>query len=316
MTGDSLKALAAGAIPLVVGVVTTIAPAHPAGPATYARSATATIHLPSASLASPGNGTTSAAVGHSNSSSSITVPCLAGERGLKSAITDADNRGGGTIVLQSACIYILTSPAEDVGDGPDGLPAITASVTIAGNGATIIRSIAPGTPAFRIIEVARSGRLVLTSLTVTGGLATGYTGFGGGILNFGALTLAGCQVTRNTAPGEGGGIANAGALTLTHSQVTHNTAMAAGGGIASQPSGPDPSVTLTSSQVSDNESCCGGGIFNEGSLSLTDSLVTRNVATWNGGGIWNNFGPAHLLRTKVVHNVPNDCAPPGSVSGC
>jgi hypothetical protein len=67
--------------------------------------------------------------------------------------------GGGSVTLASPCIYTLTS-ADNTTDEGTGLPVITGVVTITGNGTTITRSTVGGTPNFRILDVASTGRVI------------------------------------------------------------------------------------------------------------------------------------------------------------
>ena len=78
-----------------------------------------------------------------------TVPCTASD--LISAISTA-NGSGGTVTLTSGCVYTLTAVNNTTDGGGVGLPVISANVTVQGNGATITRSTASGTPVFRIFE--------------------------------------------------------------------------------------------------------------------------------------------------------------------
>jgi hypothetical protein len=53
-------------------------------------------------------------------------------------------------------------------------------------------------------------------------------------------------------------------------------------------------------------------------VSLTNAAVTNNTATGSvpaGGGIFNN-GKVTLSKSLVTGNHPNNCRPPGSVAGC
>jgi hypothetical protein len=53
--------------------------------------------------------------------------------------------------------------------------------------------------------------------------------------------------------------------------------------------------------------------------TLTQSTVNANTATGTtaaGGGIFNVSGTVTLTATTVKGNIPNNCSPPGSVSGC
>ena len=65
------------------------------------------------------------------------------------------------------------------------------NLTIKGNGDTIARSTASGTPAFRLFDVAAGASLTLTNLTLAKGcLVGGPAGcLGGGIYTSGSLTL-------------------------------------------------------------------------------------------------------------------------------
>ena len=69
------------------------------------------------------------------------------------AINDA-NAGGGSNVVQlgAGCTYTLTA-VNNNWYGPNGLPAIASNITIDGDGATIARSRASGTPTFRFFFV-------------------------------------------------------------------------------------------------------------------------------------------------------------------
>ena len=97
---------------------------------------------------------------------------------------------------------------EDSTVGATGLPLIAANdnLTIVGNGDTIERSTAAGTPAFNLFDVAAGASLTLQTLTLQGGLATGagVSAEGGAIYSQGALTLSGVTVQDNQAVGIAG----------------------------------------------------------------------------------------------------------------
>jgi hypothetical protein len=94
---------------------------------------------------------------------------------LIQAITIANARCGDTIELAAGSIYSLTS-LDNYNNGPNGLPSITSQVTINGNGATITRSAAAGTPTFRIFDIASSADLRLITLTIENGRSLGAVG--------------------------------------------------------------------------------------------------------------------------------------------
>jgi hypothetical protein len=108
--------------------------------------------------------------------------------------------------------------------GPDGLPPVASSITIAGNGHTISRS--PSAPPFRFFYVSGgweicAGSLTLENLTLSGGLAQGGgsttggggMGAGGAIFNQGTLHLSGVTITNCTARG--------GTTTFTFAGIVH-----------------------------------------------------------------------------------------------
>jgi predicted outer membrane repeat protein len=79
-------------------------------------------------------------------------------------------------------------------------------------------------------------------------------------------------------------------------------------------------VNLGTSTISGNKSGGdGGGIYNtEGDVTATGSSVAHNTAVTGGGGIYEGPGPdtATLTSTSVLYNKPDNCSPPGSVTGC
>src|ERR671914_435870 len=112
-------------------------------------------------------------------------------------------------------------------------------------------------PAFRILDVDASGRLILNGLTVRGGVLGVRPG--AGINNDGTLTITDSIIERNRTQGSGGGIVNEGNLTVLRSIVTRNGA------------GPFE----------------GAGILNLGTATIISSSITRNLLQGTGGGIAN-----------------------------
>lgn len=242
------------------------------------------------------------------------------QQALVDAINGANSAGGGTLNLAHGCDYQLTSSPDD---SENGLPPITASITINGNHATI-----DGTNSFRDFEVdGPGGSLSARDLTITGGSAQD---FGGGIVNFGgSVALDHVQVTGNAAVVGGGGIASASvtpsfdpsstpaSLTLRHSSVNDNQQPLdgndggiGGGGILNI----DGTAQLDHSQVNGNdaEGFVGGGIANEdffgipGATVLTvdHSQVNGNTApSAGGGGIQNALGSATVDHSQVNGNT-------------
>ena len=121
---------------------------------------------------------------------------------------NAANTAGGvnTITLTAATTspYSLTA-VNNTTNGATRLPVIAAkdNLTIIGNGDTIERSTATGTPDFRLLDVANGGSLTLEQLTLQGGTTIAINGKsgmdGGGIYNLGTLLLNGVTVQDNVA---------------------------------------------------------------------------------------------------------------------
>jgi hypothetical protein len=154
---------------------------------------------------------------------------------------------------------------------------ITKNLTIKGPGAgllTVRSSYDPsGVPGSRVFEVDGANTTVtLSGLTISNGTGNasdgssqGYNGWGGGVLNFGRLTISACSLSGNSAY-HGGGIANFGALTVSACTLSGNYACTYG----------NPG---------------GGGIYNAGTMAVSRSTVSGNVAGLGivgfGGGIYN-----------------------------
>ena len=112
---------------------------------------------------------------------------------------DAANTAGGanTITLTAATTspYVLTANLGSTATGGFGLPEIAENdkLTILGNGDTVERSTASGTPDFRLFDVVAGASLTLENLTLQNGLALYESALvpanGGGILNEGTLVL-------------------------------------------------------------------------------------------------------------------------------
>src|SRR5690606_20971959 len=102
--------------------------------------------------------------------------------------TDSDcgtgDAGSDVIVLGNAT-YTLKA---NYGNGT-GLPIITSSISIEGNGATIERSSTGGTPQFRLFWVSTGGALSLNNVTLRNGYAIDFNSIGGGIFIDGNGTL-------------------------------------------------------------------------------------------------------------------------------
>jgi hypothetical protein len=214
-------------------------------------------------------------------------------------INAANLTGGSNAITQVAGTTFTLNAVDNNTDGPTGLPVIAANdnLTILGNGDTIERSMATGTPAFRLFDVAAAASLTLENLTLQGGLAvslargTGAVAQGGAVYNQGRLTLESVTVQNNTAQGPdgvqapefgfaagdaaGGGLYSSGVLTIENSTLSNNSAIGGRGGDGT------PQFHL----ASDGGDGLGGGLYAAGGIvTLYNSTVTANVAQGGAGG--------------------------------
>lgn len=258
------------------------------------------------------------------------VPCSVSS--LISAISKANTTSAdSSITLTRGCVYRLTRP-NNTTDGGTGLPVITGHVSVTGS-ATIARSAASGTAAFRIFDVGPGGSLRLNSVRLSNGLADDGVHGGGAILSRGSLTVTKSTFSGNSSPAatgtSGGAINSAGSLTVSLSTFTGNTAQE-GGAIFNQSTTGAATVTdstftgntatifgggaLVSAQGTTNlardtfsrntaaGTAGGGAIDNDAIVNVTDSTFTGNTAGTNGGGAVQNFGTATISWSTLSGN--------------
>jgi len=200
--------------------------------------------------------------------------------------------GADTLVLANSSIHTLTSVSYT---GLTGLPAVSSTITISGNGSTVQRDGAA--PFFGLLEVGPTGNLTVRDLTLRGGVAAASAPLnkGGGVFNFfGTLTLINSTLSDNAAFDSGGGVFNTAnaLLTLINCTISGNSAPD-GGGVANY-----GNATVTNSTVSGNTV---GGMKNGGTLTVTSSTLSGNSAS-AGGGVA-NIDTITLKRTLVSGNT-------------
>jgi predicted outer membrane repeat protein len=169
------------------------------------------------------------------------------------------------------------------------LSTITNGVTIdAGSDDITILGKASASNAYSIFNVSQGVTAEIDNLWIDGG----FNDVGGGIQNYGTLTLQNDVIDDNTATKNGGGIYNSGSgsLSLDNDIVQFNNATTGGGiynlGSIRDGSDYDPTHIVANTVTGD-----GGGIYNLGSLILdggeTISGNTANMASGHGGGVYN-----------------------------
>ena len=192
---------------------------------------------------------------------------------------------------------------------------IDRDLTIDGPGAPQLQ--VDGQGASREFEIAAGATVSLSGLTMQNGSVPDPTApFGGGIRNFGTLTLTNTVVSHNGTTGEGGGIHNTGGvLTIVGSTISVNVA-GNGGGIMNT---NGATLSITNSTVSGNFGGVGGGIQNIGSMTIINSTIAGN-SVGNQGGKGSGLANTGLRTTLINTIVANDpaggnCAGPITVDG-
>jgi hypothetical protein len=195
------------------------------------------------------------------------------------ATTHVDCPGAGpgpnTINLPKG-IQTVTQPFGDC-HGDTGLPPITSTITIEGNGAKLLRQ--KNAPHFRFFCVQFFGDLTLNDVTLRGG----YSYSGGAIWNNGHLTINNSVISGNVATDDGGAIDNyETTFHIANSTLSKNKANH-GGAISNYASRGHVEHSIITGNIAD----VGGAIHNYGTTITIDngSVISRNTATRLGGGI-------------------------------
>ena len=205
---------------------------------------------------------------------------------------------GGTLTLTSGQLAI---------DSPVTIDASAAAfITISGGGASRVFLVAPGVVVSMNDLIIRDGAAAPT---------------GGGILNFGDLSLERVVVTDNVENSAGpasfdlggGGIYNGdgATLNLTDSTVSNNTSV-------NQPAGGiygffNSTINITRSTVSGNfTGDVAGGLRSLGNSTVVNSTFSGNTSTaWHGGAMFLTDGDVTISNSTVVGNN----APGGTAGG-
>ena len=193
------------------------------------------------------------------------------------------------------------------GDGQQrgGILGLASSLTL--NNDTVDRRTTSGGGGIRQSGNGNGGgpgsSITLNKSVISNNTATAPAAGGGGISNGGTLVSNNSQIIGNTAPGAtGAGLLNHVTATLNKTVVSGNSApRGLGGGITNAiffAGQPTPTLVLNNSQVTGNSADAGGGIVN---ISF-DPIVSAGTVT--------------LRHSDVSGNTPDNCEPPGSISGC
>jgi CSLREA domain-containing protein len=233
----------------------------------------------------------------------------AGNCTLRAAIQQANASAGADTINFSVTGTINLASA---------LPGLASDITLngPGSGSLTVRRDSGGD--YRIFNVNNGVIVSVSGLALTNGRTPfgsagnfgGAGGDGGGIANFGTLTLTDVSLTANStgaggagvsfggAGGAGGAVYNAGTLTMTGCVVNGNSTGLGGDGNNGAGRGGD-----------------GGGVFNANVLTMTNCVVNGNsggaAGSTNGiggtggrgGGIYSEGGTLTLNGVRVSNNT-------------
>jgi hypothetical protein len=123
--------------------------------------------------------------------------------------------------------------------------------------------------------------------TISDNRTSGSDG-GGAISNSGTLTVTQSTITDNIANGPGGITNMGGTVTITNSTIAHNGGAHEAGGLANYAG----TIVITATTFANNGADGGGAILNTGTLTVTDSAFTDNVAGLLGTRRYRQHGDA------------------------
>lgn len=186
--------------------------------------------------------------------------------------------------------------------------------------------------------IDNEGKLTVTNTTISNNSASSSSSYnsGGGITNTvtGTILLVGSTISHNSANSSsntvvGGGIDNYGKMTVTNSTISNNSISTSGtnngfgGGIINETAG---TLSITNSTISHNSASTktgsfGGGIHNQGKLTVNHSSILNNSVSSPsdnnyGGGIHNiSTGTISLTNSTISNNLASSSNDNGEGGG-
>lgn len=282
-----------------------------------------------------------------NPGNGVCQTAVPGQCTLRAAVMEANALPGNDSINLPTGIFTLTLPGDDF-ESEVGDINITDGLTL--SGASTSSTIIDGGAIDGVIDVrtAPGKEVSLSNLTIQNGVSGSFGAgvcncsqatslilhnvvvrnnanltSGGGIWNGGQITMTNSSVYNNITANAGGGILNSANATMIieNSKIFSNTANfeGIGGGIYNT-----GQLTVSYSSVYQNSVIAdgyvggvGGGIanyeefpFEPGTVLVSNSSITNNLASAAGGGYYNISGNSSLVNVTISEN-----ALPGSGSG-
>ena len=214
-----------------------------------------------------------------------------------SSVTANSNGGGGAALFNMfGTGGILASNSNFDGNTYDGLSILSIGNVTLDAVSTSNNSAGVGTS------------ILALSLVIQNGTFSG-NGLDGGVFDSEGGSVVSSKFENNGGPGLGGGVVNFGTLTVESSTISGNTVTDAtvsdGGGIYNE-SGTG-TLTVMNSTISGNTATNGGGIYNEsGTVAVMNSTISGNSAT-NGGGVYNLSGTVTVTNSIIAASTGGNC---------
>ena len=247
---------------------------------------------------------------------------------LREAIRAANAWAGDDIIMLPSGTYALTIAGTGEDAAATGNLDITGNLTVTVTGAS--NAVIKGSNGWsdRVLHIiGASTEVSISSVAIQNG---NVPSSGGGILNDGVLAISNSTIGYNTAgvyydASTGGGIYNAGTLLVTDSTINNNTSFCGGGGIESNGiltvtnsivssntthdciggaggGGIDgKNMTIVNTAIISNTSDLGGGLQGWGTMNLSGSIVSGNIA-YAGGGVLNQNGALTIAYSTISDN--------------
>ena len=203
-----------------------------------------------------------------------------GEIDLRQAIDQANSNGGDQTIVFDKTVFktpqtiTLTGTQLELSDttGTETITGPAAGVTVSGGGLS------------RVFQVDKGVTASISGLTITGGKTASN---GGGLYNFGTITLTNCTLSGNQAVGDANGNALGGAV--------YNSAEA---------SLTIDNTSFVNNQTNGTNDSFGGAIVNGGTLSINGATFTGNSAVGStmlsqGGAIGNQYGATATITLSA-----------------
>jgi trimeric autotransporter adhesin len=258
--------------------------------------------------------------------------CTSRDCTLREAVIKANQRGGrDTIVLQGGKTYRRSGAGTSEDAARDGDLDITGPLAIRSSGrrrATVDGNrneqvFTPSAPtSFKRLRIIRglndfgpgSGGIDASArISVSNSLIARNTGVnGGGIRSADPVVVRRSKVTANVGLSHGGGLSLQGQSRIVESTIIYNRSNQGGGGLENF----GGSLTVRGSTIKGNRThggAGGGGIDNVGTLRLTNTTISRNWTTQDGGGVLHQSGEASMNAVTVVRN--DAAVDPSAVGG-